>query len=488
MSSRRSDKRKASLKKGGSPLHIINIALLALFSIVAAGVIFFVYRYHFLAFKGLNHLITVASILTVAISLWLILKKRARLLTFILLLLGLVAGGFGVWSIKTALGLSQEVSDQAKNQSYQMSLMVLADSPVTNLQDLKSLVAPMANDADNIQKLMDSMAGEKGLDLKPEAADSYLSAYRKLIAGETEAMVFNSAYHEILLEADPDYASKVKKLYTYDIRQKIDQPASQAQDVFNVYISGIDTYGDISSVSRSDVNILMTVNRKTRKVLLTTTPRDAYVAVADGGNNQYDKLTHAGIYGVDASLHTLENLYQIKIDYYMRLNFSSFVNLVDLLGGIEVENDQAFTSLHGKFDFPAGKLTLTSEKALAFVRERYSLEGGDNDRGRNQTKVITAIINKLTSAKALGQAQAIIDGLGKSIQTNVSLETINGLVNDQLGDGGKYSVLSQSLEGRGTTGTLPSYAMPDASLYMLEIDQNSLAALKKAMAEVMEGN
>lgn len=134
---------------------------------------------------------------------------------------------------------------------------------------------------------------------------------------------------------------------------------------------------------------------------MTTTPRDSYVPIADGGNNQKDKLTHAGIYGVDSSIHTLENLYGVDINYYVRLNFTSFLKLIDLLGGVDVYNDQEFTAhTNGKF-YPVGNVHLDSEQALGFVRERYSLADGDRDRGRNQQKVIVAIIQKLTSTEAL---------------------------------------------------------------------------------------
>ena len=153
-----------------------------------------------------------------------------------------------------------------------------------------------------------------------------------------------------------------------------------------------------------------------------------------------DKLTHAGIYGVDASVHTLENLYGIRIDYYVRLNFTSFLKLVDLLGGIDVENDQEFTSRHGNHHFPVGKVHMNSDQALGFVRERYSLQGGDNDRGKNQEKVIEAVIKKLTSTSALKNYNEIISGLQDSIQTNMELPVLMNLVNTQLESGGSYQV------------------------------------------------
>ncbi len=219
---------------------------------------------------------------------------------------------------------------------------------------------------------------------------------------------------------------------------------------------------------------------------MTTTPRDSYVPIADGGNNQKDKLTHAGIYGVDSSIHTLENLYGVDINYYVRLNFTSFLKLIDLLGGVDVYNDQEFTSRHGKFHFPVGNVHLDSEQALGFVRERYSLADGDRDRGRNQQKVIVAIIQKLTSTEALKNYSDIIQGLQDSLQTNMPIETMIDLINTQLESGGSYKVNSQDLKGTGRMG-LPSYAMPDSNLYMMEIDDSSLATAKSAIQDVMEG-
>ena len=211
-----------------------------------------------------------------------------------------------------------------------------------------------------------------------------------------------------------------------------------------------------------------------------------YASIADGGNNQKDKLTHAGIYGVDASIHTLENLYGIDLNYYARLNFTSFLKLIDLLGGVDVYNDQDFTALANKKHYSIGNVHLDSQEALAFVRERYSLADGDRDRGRNQQKVIVAIIQKLTSTEALKNYDGIIKGLQDSIQTNMPLETMMNLVNTQLESGGTYKINSQDLKGTGRM-DLPSYAMPESNLYMMEISDSSLESVKAAINDVMEG-
>ena len=474
-------------KKKNDRLKIVNSTLLGVYTLLAAFLIFTIFRYHFLAFRYVNILVTVL-ILAVAVLLgFLIFKGKAGKTTSAILIVALLVGSVSMYAVKGLVDLSAGVNSTSNYSEYEMSIVVPADSDVKNLKQLTNVLAPSGNDQDNVQALMKNISQTQGHELTVDTASSYLAAYKSLTSGEVKAMVLNSVFEDTIRGEDPDYASKIKKIYTYKISKKIDTAIGKQDpnaEVFNIYVSGIDTYGPISSVSRSDVNIIMTVNRKTKKVLLTTTPRDAYVPIADGGLNQPDKLTHAGIYGVDASVHTLENLYGIDLNYYVRLNFTSFLKLIDLLGGIDIENDQEFTV--GNTHYPIGNISLNSEQALTFVRERYSLNGGDNDRGKNQEKVIAAVIKKLTSTDALKNYNAILSGLQDSVQTDMSLETMMNLINTQLESGGSYNVTSQALTGTGNTG-LPSHAMPEANLYMMEIDHTSLAAAKAAIQEVMEG-
>lgn len=466
---------------------MVNSTLLGVYTLLAAFLIFTIFRYHFLAFRYVNVLVTALILAVAVLSGFLIFKGKARKTTSTILIVALLVGSVSMYAVKGLVDLSAGVNSTSNYSEYEMSIVVPADSDVKDLKQLTNVLAPSGNDQDNVQALMKNISQTQGHELTVDTASSYLSAYKSLTSGEAKAMVLNSVFEDTIRGEDPDYASKIKKIYTHKMSKKIDTAIGKQNpnaEVFNIYVSGIDTYGPISSVSRSDVNIIMTVNRKTKKVLLTTTPRDAYVPIADGGLNQPDKLTHAGIYGVDASVHTLENLYGIDLNYYVRLNFTSFLKLIDLLGGIDIENDQEFTA--GNTHYPIGNISLNSEQALTFVRERYSLNGGDNDRGKNQEKVIAAVIKKLTSTDALKNYNAILSGLQDSVQTDMSLETMMNLINTQLESGGSYNVTSQALTGTGNTG-LPSYAMPEANLYMMEIDQNSLAAAKAAIQEVMEG-
>lgn len=478
--------KRSKRTRSGKVKQSVNIALLTIYVLLGGFLLFLIFRHNILAFRYLN-VITAAVVILVALaSLLLIIYRKAEKFTIFFLTLAILVSSVSFFALQQFVGFTSHINSTSNYSEYSMSVVVLKDSEVHNVTQLDSVTGPTDTDNENIQKLIADIKTSQSKELTVEQSTSYLAAYKSLVSGEAKAIVLNSVFENIIESEYPDYASKIRKIYTKNITKEVAAPKVSKNKSFNVYVSGIDTYGPISSVSRSDVNILMTVNRDSKKILLTTTPRDSYVPIADGGNNQKDKLTHAGIYGVDSSIHTLENLYGVDINYYVRLNFTSFLKLLDLLGGVDVYNDQEFTSRHGKFHFPVGNVHLDSEQALGFVRERYSLADGDRDRGRNQQKVIVAIIQKLTSTEALKNYSDIIQGLQDSLQTNMPIETMMDLVNAQLESGGSYKVNSQDLKGTGQMG-LPSYAMPDSNLYMMEIDDSSLAAAKSAIQDVMEG-
>ncbi|MGX7112361.1 LCP family protein [Gemella cuniculi] len=487
--SRRSRKESDELSKKVSGFEIFNGVLAALLVVVGSVVGWTMLKYDFLNFRGINYILIVVIILAIIVSLALVVKKKAKTFNSVFLVIINIVLIFTYLQFRTAIRLFDNLNSTAAVNEYTMSVVVLKDDTANKLNDLNGteVAAPVSADGENINKLMKNIRDNEKSTLNLVEAKSYISAYESLKDGKTRAMILNSSYESFVTSQYADFNEKTKKIYEFKITKEVTSKAkTNAGNSFNVYISGIDTYGPISSVSRSDVNIIMTVNKNTGKILLTTTPRDSYVRIADGGNNQYDKLTHAGIYGVDSSIHTLENLYTTKIDYYARLNFTSFLKLIDIIGGIDVYNDQSFVSHIGGYKFEPGLVHLDSERALAFVRERYGLTGGDNDRGKNQEKVITAIIKKLSSKEGLANYNTIISELTQSIQTNMPLETAMGLANEQLSAGKDYSVTSQALTGTGRM-DLPSYAMPEARLYMTQINQQSLTEVTENIKNVLEG-
>ena len=484
MSSRTNRKQKRTSNRSWG---MVNVGLTILYAILALVLLFTMFNYNFLSFRFLNIIITIGLLVVLAISIFLQKTKKSPLVTTAVLVIFSLVSLVGIFGFKQMIDITNRMNQTAAFSEVEMSIVVPKESDIKDVSQLTSVQAPTKVDKNNIETLMSALKKDKKVDVKVDDVASYQEAYDNLKSGKSKAMVLSGSYASLLESVDSNYASNLKTIYTYKIKKKNNNSAKQVDSkVFNIYISGIDTYGSISTVSRSDVNIIMTVNMNTHKILLTTTPRDAYVKIPGGGADQYDKLTHAGIYGVETSEKTLENLYGIKIDYYARINFTSFLKLIDQLGGVTVHNDQAFTSLHGKFDFPVGDIQMNSEQALGFVRERYSLDGGDNDRGKNQEKVISAIVNKLASLKSVSNFTSIVNNLQDSVQTNMSLDTINALANTQLDSGSKFTVTSQAVTGTGSTGQLTSYAMPNSSLYMMKLDDSSVASASQAIKNLME--
>lgn len=263
--------------------------------------------------------------------------------------------------------------------------------------------------------------------------------------------------------------------------EEIGRPKSS--DSFNIMLLGFDTEGEISRVSRSDVNILLSINLKDQNMHTTTIPRDTYLPIAEGGNNQNDKLTHAGIYGSIASMKTIENALNTPVDYYARINFTSFMSIVDALGGITVNNSQEFTSnVNGKF-YAEGDIELNGEDALAFVRQRYGLADGDIDRGRNQVKAINGILRKIASPMTLVRYPKILDAVEKSIETNVPANKLFNIAVEYLISGG-MNASESIIQGEPSRG-LPSYAMPGYDLFMYVPYESSLEENSNKINEVL---
>ena len=472
-----------------SVLWRINWLFIILAALASGLVAYFLLTYKILAGRG-YHLWVLGGLGAVLLLLILLNGlKRLGKTTLVLATIVILGASYGAYQMNATVNFFNKLNTNTQKQELTMSLATLAEGGVADVTALdgKVVLAPLGQDRDNVQALVDDLKAKRQVTVTVQEVPSYLAAYQQLLDGKAQAMVLNSGYESLLEGMASDFSSKIKKLYQYnhvtEVAEESAKPAAENTQTsqtpaenqpFNLYISGIDTFGPVSSVSRSDVNVIATINPKTHQILLTTTPRDAYVPIADGGADQKDKLTHAGIYGVEASMHTLARLYDTPIDYYVRLNFTSFLNIIDTVGGIDVYNDQAFTSLYGKYDFPVGELHLNADQALGFVRERYSLSGGDNDRGKNHEKVITALIKKLGSRQTLLQAQEVMDRMSQSVQTNLPLAKAMELVNEQLESGQAYTVTSVALTGHGSTG-LPSYAMPGAELYMMQVDETSLA-------------
>ena len=261
------------------------------------------------------------------------------------------------------------------------------------------------------------------------------------------------------------------------------------KEPFVIYLSGVDTRGELTENARSDVNILAAVNPVTKRVALVNTPRDYYVDLA--GTSSKDKLTHAGLYGVETSMETLGNLYGVNVDHYIRINFAGFISIIDALGGVDVYSDQAFTSVGspGYYDpttFVEGWNHLDGKSALAFARERHAFASGDIQRGINQMKVIDAMLNKIKSPALLMGFSKIMDAASDCFVTDFSQEQISALVRMQLSDFADWDIQSYTVTGSSSTST-KCYSAKGQKLYVMKPDEAAVSKAKEMIASVLGG-
>ena len=309
----------------------------------------------------------------------------------------------------------------------------------------------------------------------------------------------NEGYISLLTEQEDysDFSSHTKIIYEYVTEHEITSikpSGSITKQPFVIYCSGSDERdSDINAKSRSDVNILAVVNPKTRQILLVNTPRDYYLPLAFNG--ELDKLTHAGMYGVQESMAVLDNLYGTKTSYYGRINFWGLIDIVDALGGIDVYSDYSFTTAAGdvagygdrEYSYTEGWNHMNGIEALTFSRERYSFSDGDNQRGKNQMKVIQAIIEKATSPSVLAKYQDLLKAVSDNFITNISYDQISSLVQMMQKDGASWNIQTMSAtQGSGDT-MQPCYSSYGELLYVMPPDYDSVNRIREVIDQVMNG-
>ena len=340
-----------------------------------------------------------------------------------------------------------------------------------------------AVDQKNTDKMFKEIESEVGKDVKSEEYSSLMDEAQALLDGKVDAAVFNEGYMSMIDESIDGFSEKVKILYQYGVKTKIkSEKKADVMEPFNVFISGIDVAGPITTNSRSDVNIIMTVNPNTKQILLTTTPRDYYITIPGVSGDARDKLTHAGIYGVDASMATLENLYGIDISYYARVNFTSLETIVDALGGVDVNSEVEFEQ--NGYSFHKGINHMNGAQALTFSRERHSFAEGDNQRGKDQEAVLTAIIQKATSPAIIKSANEILTTVSDCVETNMTSDEMAKFINMQLNNGVSWNIESQAASGTGDTQACYSSGMQ--LLYVMWPDENVVSDLSEKMQKVLK--
>lgn len=412
-------------------------------------------------------------------------SNGANLAGMILSILFLAVFAFGTATFLTANSTLEDVGG-ATYKTDNMLVVVRAGDPAETITDAKDYLFGRLEtvDSENTEKMLDEIRENVGQEISILQYGTIQEEAQALLNGEIEAAVYNEAYAGVIEETIEGYSDQIKVLHSYGIKTKIEVEERSVEKPFNVYISGIDVSGPITTSSRSDVNIIMSVNPETKKILLTTTPRDYYVEIPGVSGGQKDKLTHAGIYGVDSSMATLENLYGVDIAYYARVNFTSLIKIVDALGGVDVNSEYAFKT--NGYSFAKGMNHMDGKKALAFSRERHSFSDGDNQRGKNQEAVLAAIIQKAASPAILTSANQILGNIGDSVETNMTRDEMAQLINMQLSGGGSWEVESQAASGKGDTQAC--FSSGSQQLYVMWPDEAVVQDLSEKMRQVLGDN
>lgn len=373
------------------------------------------------------------------------------------------------------------------------SVIVLQGSDYNKIKDLK--------DCDiGYIKLDDDKGTKKALDVLNHKVKSNLKTYddtskmlEDFLDEEVEAILIEDAEKSIFEEEHEEFLKQEKVIYQFSVDVEMDDKLAKEVDIsstpFNVYISGIDTYGKITSVSRSDVNMVVTVNPITHQALFTSIPRDYYVKLHGIDTTYKDKLTHAGIHGIDMSVQTVEDLLDIEINYYAKVNFTSLVSIVDELGGIEVETDEAFRAYYIEdevvdYSFKKGVNKLNGKQALAYSRERYSLASGDVARTKHQQQVLEAIINKALSKKIITKYGDLLDALDGKFVTNIGTKNITNLVKNQMKSMPSWTIEKNTLSGEGELNY--TYSYKKAKSYVMIPDEESLNDAKAKINNLLE--
>lgn len=400
--------------------------------------------------------ILVFVLISLILILWINLMAHgvvSKVFAMIFVLLYTVSMGIGNFYVYKTDGFMQKVTDhKIGDVKNTVSIIVMDDSNIKDLSSLKGKKVGRLNNVDKVgtNKLLKSVNKKKGSNyFKTKKFDGALSEVEALYNGEIDAMILNESYRGNVtsVEEYEHFSTETRVVYStsYYTTKKNDSlvVSNITKNPFTILISGNDTTGDVSELSRSDVNMLVTINPKTSTILLTSMSRDTYVETvcdADGDTacpeGQMDKITHTGIYGLNTTRQTVENFYDLKVNYSFRVNFTSVIDVVDALDGIDLNVEEGEQCdlfwANMKPGLPVGMHHVDGETALAFARERKAYVDGDYQRVRNQQKVMQAIINRAISSSALVNYTSFINSLESAFETNMTYDEITDLIKYEL--------------------------------------------------------
>ena len=468
-------------------LNIFNKILFGLQLLLTIFVIGYLFLMDILPIQYLLLLsVILVLLLLIVLVLMLLKKKRGILGKIISILVSIAIIISSNFVIKGNNALSGVTAPTTQTHTY--ALVVMKDSELESIDDIDTQTI-LYNEAfadENFLKCKDALVQQKP-NINWVTTTNIEEMITLLYDGEVDGVLLNEAFISSFEEVLDTFPTDTKIIWTYDLDQIVEDFSKEidvTKDTFTVYISGIDTRGKVSTVSRSDVNMLVTVNPQTKQILMTSIPRDYYVKLNNLGKE--DKLTHSGLGGIENSVKTIEDFMGIDVNYYARVNFTSLVKIVDALGGITVYSPVAFNTTSINVSFKQGNNYLDGEKALIFVRERKNLANGDNDRVANQQRVLKAMIDKMISPTIITNYTQILNAVQGSFETNMKSEDITSLIKMQINDMASWEFKSVQLKGKGVR-QYGGAMMPDSYLYYMIPNLDSVNECSTLIQRMMNG-
>lgn len=412
-------------------------------------------------------------------------KNKFKISSCVFLILFATIFGVGIKYLNDTMDFVGVISkDLFQKEVYYV--MTLGDSKYKDIKDLdgKSIGIYSSKNSTKASNELNKKIKNISKEYK-----NVVELFEDLQDNKIDAVLINESTKNLLDTDLADMKLKLKEIYkVYVSIEKTDivKVVDITKKPFNIYVAGGDAYGSIDNVTNTDVNMIITVDPVNKKVLLTSIPRDYYVNLPSFGDDAYDKLTHAGYYGIEESVKAIENLLDIDINYYVKVNFSTIEGVIDAIKGVDVYSDYSFNECaYGIYHFNKGMNHLNGKQALAFARERKSFSDGDIQRVKNQQKVLTAIIDKVTSSTTLvTNFSQILDSVGNSFSTNMESKNINRFIKMQLNDMRSWSIESQNLVG--TDFYTYTYTYPNLQLYVMKQDENSIDVSKNKINKYLK--
>lgn len=465
-----------------------NKLLTTILLILSIIFIFSIYHINILTTKYLLILLGIILLLDI-ILIFRITRKKIKPLSYIFTIIIIIILSLGTYYILKTNNILEGFNKNYTTYNYK--LLVLKENNYDNITDINNkTLGYYKTETEETSKSLEKINNIINTENIPYE-DIYTLA-EDLLKNKVDSILVEESYLNIITENSDNspnidnFKDKIKIIYSFTIVIKLKNTTKDAnvtKESFNVYISGIDTYGSVSSVSRSDVNMIATINPKTHQVLLTSIPRDYYVTLHNTKGYK-DKLTHAGLYGVDMSIQTLEDLLDIEINYYIKVNFTSIIDIVDSLDGVTVYSDYNFTSRDG-YNYVKGYNYVNGEEALSFVRERYAFTEGDRQRIKNQQALIEALYRKCTSKSIITKYNSLLNSISGSFVTNISSDRITSLAKMQLSNNYNWTITTNSLDG--TNSSNYTYSIPNQKSYVMEPNETSIEKARKLIEEVING-